>query len=80
MFCQGRSHKVSPATTQGTKGDKGMTQGSSILAYLVFGPGRASAEGMERPVSTTIWRGPGARLGAQCKNSEEQDLVELGLN
>jgi hypothetical protein len=54
-------------------------RGSSILAYLVFGPGRASVEGMARPISTTVWRGPGARLGVQCKNSKEQDLVELGL-
>jgi hypothetical protein len=29
--------------------DKGMTCGSSIFAYLVFGPGRASTEGIERP-------------------------------
>jgi hypothetical protein len=29
--------------------DKGMTHGSSILAYLVFGPGRTSIEGMARP-------------------------------
>jgi hypothetical protein len=51
--------------------DEGMTHGSSILAYLVFGPGRASVEGMARPISTTVWRGPGARLGVQCKNSKE---------
>jgi hypothetical protein len=55
--------------------DEGMTHGSSILAYLVFSLGRASAEGMGRPISTTVWRGPGARLRVQCKNSEEQDLV-----
>jgi hypothetical protein len=59
--------------------DKGMTHGSSILAYFVFGPGRTSVEGMARPISTTVWRGPGASLGMQCKNSKEQDLVELGL-
>jgi hypothetical protein len=29
--------------------DEGMTCGSSILAYLVFGPGRASTEGIARP-------------------------------
>jgi hypothetical protein len=60
--------------------DEGMTHGSSILAYVVFGPGRASAEGIARPISTTVWRGPGARLGMQCKNSEEKDLVKLGLD
>jgi hypothetical protein len=57
------------------------TVGMSLsLAYLVFGPGTASAKGMARPISTTVWRGPGARLGLQCKNSEEQDLVKLGLD
>jgi hypothetical protein len=30
-------------------GDEGMTHGSSILAYLVFRPGRTSTEGMARP-------------------------------
>jgi hypothetical protein len=30
-------------------GDEGMTYGSSILAYLVFGPRRVSTEGMTRP-------------------------------
>jgi hypothetical protein len=59
--------------------DEGMTHGSSILAYLGFGPGRASVEGMARPISTTIWCIPGARLGVRSKNSKEQDLVELGL-
>jgi hypothetical protein len=29
--------------------DEGMTYGSSIFAYLVFGPGRASTEGIARP-------------------------------
>jgi hypothetical protein len=31
--------------------DEGMTHGSSILTYLVFGSGRASTEGMARPIS-----------------------------
>jgi hypothetical protein len=43
--------------------DEGMTLGSSILAYLVFGPGRASSEGMARPINMIDWRGPGVRLG-----------------
>jgi hypothetical protein len=30
--------------------DEGMTCGSSIFAYLVFGPGRASTEGIARPM------------------------------
>jgi hypothetical protein len=29
--------------------NEGMTCGSSIFVYLVFGPGRASTEGMARP-------------------------------
>jgi hypothetical protein len=32
-------------------GDEGMTHGSLILAYLVFGPGRASTEGIAMPIS-----------------------------
>jgi hypothetical protein len=50
-------------TTRGSMSDEGMTFGSSILAYLVFGLGRASTEGMARPVNVMDWRGPGARLG-----------------
>jgi hypothetical protein len=49
-----------------------MTHGSSILAYLVFDPGMASKEGMARPINTIGWRGPGARLGVQCKNSKNK--------
>jgi hypothetical protein len=45
--------------------DEGMTHGSSILAYLVFSPGRAFIEGMARPINTIGWRGPGVRLGVQ---------------
>jgi hypothetical protein len=52
--------------------NKGMTHGSSILAYLVFGSGRASKEGMARPINTISWRSPGARLGVQCKNSKNK--------
>jgi hypothetical protein len=43
--------------------DEGMTCGSSILAYLVFGPRRTSTEGTARPTSTIAWRAPGTRLG-----------------
>jgi hypothetical protein len=39
-----------------------MTCGSSIFAYLVFGPGRASTEGTTRPTKIIAWRGPGAKL------------------
>jgi hypothetical protein len=57
--------------------DEGMTRGSSILAYLVFGSRRTSTEGTARPTSMIAWRGPGARLGVQCKT--QGDLIELGL-
>jgi hypothetical protein len=30
--------------------DEGMPNGPSIFAYLVFGPGRASVEGITRPI------------------------------
>jgi hypothetical protein len=49
--------------------DEGMTHGSSILAYLVFGPGRTSTEGMARPMKMIAWRGPGARLDVQGEDS-----------
>jgi hypothetical protein len=55
-----------------------MTHGSSILAYLVFNPGRASAEGIARPMSIIAWRSPGEDLVCKAR-LEEQDLVELGL-
>jgi hypothetical protein len=52
--------------------DEGVTHRSSILAYLVFGPGRASTEGMARPIGTIDWPGLGARFGVQCKNSKNK--------
>jgi hypothetical protein len=58
--------------------DEGMTCGSSILAYLVFGPRRISTEGMARPMNMIAWRGPGARLDVQGK--DRRDQVELGLD
>jgi hypothetical protein len=57
--------------------DEGMTHGSLILAYLVFGPGRTSTRRIARPISTIIWRGAEARLGVQGK--ARRDLVELKL-
>jgi hypothetical protein len=45
--------------------DEGMTYGSSIFAYLVFGPGRASIEGIARPTKIAAWHGPGAKLDVQ---------------
>jgi hypothetical protein len=49
----------------------GMTCGPSIFAYLVFGPERASTEGMTRPTKITVWRGPGAKLDVQGEDSKE---------
>jgi hypothetical protein len=72
-----RPEKSGGAPNRTTEGDEGMTRGSSILAYLVFGPGRTSTEGIARSLSMIAWRSPGARLGVQCKT--QKDLVELGL-
>jgi hypothetical protein len=51
--------------------DEGMMCGSSIFAYLVFVLGRASTEGTTRPTKITAWRGPGAKLDVQGKDSKE---------
>jgi hypothetical protein len=58
-------------------GDEGMTCGSSILAYLVFGPGRTSTKETARPTKMMAWHGPGARLDVQGKARGDQ--VKLGL-
>jgi hypothetical protein len=42
--------------------DEGITCGSSIFAYLVFGLGRASTKGITRPTKITAWHGLGAKL------------------
>jgi hypothetical protein len=47
--------------------DEGMSNGPSIFAYLVFGPGGTSVEGITRTMKSIVWRGPGARLGVHCK-------------
>jgi hypothetical protein len=57
--------------------DEGMSNGPSIFVYLVFGPGGTFAKGIARPMKLIVWRGPGVRLGVQCKT--QRDLVELGL-
>jgi hypothetical protein len=49
------------------EGDEGMTDGPSIFAYLVFGPGGVPVEGIARPMKIAAWRGPGATLGVQAK-------------
>jgi hypothetical protein len=52
--------------------DKGITNGPSIFAYLVFGPGGTSTKGMTRPTEITAWCGPGAKLAIQGKDSKEE--------
>jgi hypothetical protein len=52
--------------------DEGMTCGSSIFVYLVFGPGRASTKGTTRPTKITAWRGLGAKLDVQGEDSKEE--------
>jgi hypothetical protein len=47
--------------------DEGMTDGPSIFAYLVFGPGVVPVKGIARPMKIAAWRGPGATLGVQAK-------------
>jgi hypothetical protein len=56
-----------------------MTNGPSIFAYLVFGPGRTSPEGIIRPMKITAWRGPGAKLGVQGEGSKRPSLIRLQL-
>jgi hypothetical protein len=51
--------------------DEGMTCGSSIFSYLVFGPGRASTKGTTRPTKIIAWHGPGAKLDVQGEDSKE---------
>jgi hypothetical protein len=52
--------------------NEGMTYGPSIFAYLVFGPGRASTEGITRPTKITAWRDLGAKLDVQGEDSKEE--------
>jgi hypothetical protein len=52
--------------------DEGMTNSPSVFAYLVFGPGRVATEGKTEPIKITAWRGPGAKLIVQDKDSKEQ--------
>jgi hypothetical protein len=59
--------------------DEGMTNGPSIFAYLVFGPGRTSPEGITRPTEIIAWRGPGAKLGIQDEGSKRPSSIRLQL-
>jgi hypothetical protein len=59
--------------------DKGMTRGSSIFAYLFFGPGRASTEGIARPIKIIDWHGPGAKLDVQGRDSSRRSWIRFRL-
>jgi hypothetical protein len=56
-----------------------MTYGSPIFAYLVFGPGRASTEGIARPTKMIPWRSLGARLVVQGKDSRRPSWIRFRL-
>jgi hypothetical protein len=47
--------------------DEGMTNGSPMFAYLVFGQGGVSFERFSRPTKASARRGLGATLGVQAK-------------
>jgi hypothetical protein len=47
--------------------DEGMTNRPSIFAYLIFGLGGITVEGIARPIKTAARRGPGATLGVQAR-------------
>jgi hypothetical protein len=44
----------------------------SIFAYLVFGPGGATAKGITRPITLIAWCGPRARLAVQDEDSKKE--------
>jgi hypothetical protein len=47
--------------------DEGMTNRTSIFAYLVFGPGGITVERIARPIKIAAGRGPGEILGVQAR-------------
>jgi hypothetical protein len=55
--------------------DEGMRNRPSIFAYLVFGPGGITIEGVTRPIKTAAGRGPGTTLGIQARIRR----VQVGL-
>jgi hypothetical protein len=59
--------------------DEGMTYGSSIFAYLVFALGRASIEGIARPMKIAPWYGPGIKLDVQGKHSKSSSWIRIRL-
>jgi hypothetical protein len=55
-----------------TTHDEGMPNRPSAFAYLVFGPGGTTVEGIARPMKITAWRSPGIQLGVQDKDSKKE--------
>jgi hypothetical protein len=53
-----------------------MTNRPSIFAYLVFGPGGITVEGVARPIKTAAGRGPGMTLGIQYKQGFEESKLD----
>jgi hypothetical protein len=53
-------------------GDEGMTNRSLIFAYLVFGPGGITVEGITRPMKISAWCDPGIQLGVQEEDSKKE--------
>jgi hypothetical protein len=58
--------------------DEGMTDGSPIFAYLVFGPGGAPIERVARPMKIAAWCGPEVTLGVQVKIQRVQVGLDFG--
>jgi hypothetical protein len=52
--------------------NEGMPNRPSIFAYLVFGLGGTSTEGITRPITLITWRGLGAKLTVQGEDSKEE--------
>jgi hypothetical protein len=52
--------------------DEGMPNRPSIFAYLVFGPGEITVEGIARPMKITVWRSPGIQLSVQDKDLKKE--------
>jgi hypothetical protein len=52
--------------------DKGIPNRPSIFAYLVFGPGGTTTEGITRPITLITWHDPGAKLVVQGEDSKEE--------
>jgi hypothetical protein len=45
---------ISPAQNCESPGDEGMTNRPSIFAYLIFGPGGITVEGITRPMKIAV--------------------------